>query len=77
MKDEYTDGFFNVSREYGFLPIKTSLKGIPSTYKPLTDLCNELPHIKKDNCFGILHYPNRIEERVRELPNLISTKSKI
>ena len=73
MKEEYNDGFFNISRKSGFLPMKTSLKNLPSTYKSLIDICNELPHIKKDNSFGILHYPNRIEERVKQLPNLIST----
>ena len=68
MKDEYTDGFFNVSREHGFLPIQI-IKELPSNYKLLVDLCNELPYITKNNQFGILHYPNLICEKVTELPN--------
>ena len=71
MKDAYTDGFFNVSRDNGFLPVQTSLKKIPEDYKSLLDLCNELPYITKNNQLGILHYPNLICEKVKELPNLI------
>ena len=71
MKEEYTNGFFNVSRKHGFLPIQI-IKDLPVYYKPLVDLCNELPILKKDNRFGILHYPNLICEKVKELPNLIS-----
>ena len=72
MKDEYTDGFFNVSREHGFVPIQI-IKELPENYKLLVDLCNELPYIKKNNQFGILHYPNLIYEEVKKLPNLISS----
>jgi len=72
MKDEYTDGFFNVSREHGFVPIQI-IKELPANYKLLVDLCNELPYIKKNNQFGILHYPNLIYEEVKKLPNLISS----
>ena len=70
MKEEYTDGFFNVSKKYGFLPTQI-VKDIPSNYKLLVDLCNELPILKKKNQFGILHYPNLICEKVKELPNLL------
>ena len=71
MKEEYTDGFFNVSRKHGFLPIQI-IKELPSNYKLLVDLCNELPILKKDNRFGILHYPNLICKKIQELPNLVS-----
>ena len=72
MKDAYTDGFFNVSRENGFLPIQV-VKELPSCYQSLVDLCNELPILKKDNRFGILHYPNLICDKIKELPNLLSS----
>ena len=72
MREEYTDGFFNVSRKFGFLPMKTTFKDIPNSYQPLVDLCNELPIIKKDNRLGILHYPNLICEKIKDIPNLIS-----
>ena len=72
MKQEYTNSFFNVSRKYGFLPTQI-VKDLPSNYKPLIDLCDELPILKKDNRFGILHYPNLICEKVKELPNLLSS----
>ena len=69
MREEYTDGFFNVSRKFGFLPMKTTFKDIPNSYQPLVDLCNELPTIKKDNRLGILHYPNLICEKIKDIPN--------
>ena len=35
---QYTDGFFNVSKEHGFLPIRDPLKSLPDQYKELQDL---------------------------------------
>jgi hypothetical protein len=32
---KYADGFFNVSRENGFLPIRDPLKILPNEYKEL------------------------------------------
>ena len=32
---KYTDGFFNVSSTYGFLPVENPLKVLPETYKEL------------------------------------------
>ena len=37
MREEYTDGFFNVSRKFGFLPMKTTFKDIPNSYQPLVN----------------------------------------
>ena len=43
---EYTDGFFNVSGEHGFLPMKEPLHTLPSKYKELQQLINKL-HVKQ------------------------------
>ena len=79
MKTEYTDGYFNVSKKYGFLPMYTCLNDInfPNDFIVLKKFCDNLPIIKKDNRFGILYYHNQIEEKIKELPNLINEINKI
>ena len=79
MKTKYTDGYFNVSKKYGFLPMHICLNNtnFPNNFKVLKDLCENLPIIKKDNRFGVLYYKNQIEEKVKELPNLINEINKI
>ena len=74
MKNEYTDGYFNVSEKYGFLPIHNCLNdtNFPNEFKCLKDFCENLPIIKKNKRFGILYYNNQIEEKIKELPNLIN-----
>jgi hypothetical protein len=44
----------------------------PNDFKVLKNFCDDLPIIKKDNRFGILYYNNKIEEKVKELPNLLN-----
>ena len=79
MKTEYTDGYFNVSKKYGFLPMYTCLNDInfPNDFIVLKKFCDNLPIIKKDNRFGILYYHNQIEEKIKELPNLINEINKM
>ena len=79
MKTEYTDGYFNVSKKYGFLPMYSCLNDInfPNDFIVLKKFCDNLPIIKKDNRFGILYYHNQIEEKIKELPNLINEINKI
>ena len=74
MQTGYTDGYFNVSKKYGFLPMYSYLddKDFPNKFKILKNLCDNLPIIKKDNRLGILYYNNRIEVKIKELPNLLN-----
>ena len=74
MEKEYSDGYFNVSKKFGFLPMYPCLNdnNFPNKFRILKDFCDNLPIIKKDNRFGILYYKNKIEEKVKELPNLIN-----
>lgn len=66
---EYTDGFFNVSGEHGFLPIKEPLHTLPSKYNELQQLINKL-HVKQDSGEnGILGIPNEIINTVLLVPN--------
>ena len=68
MKTEYTDGYFNVSKKYGFLPIHNCLNdtNFPNEFKCLKDFCENLPIIKKNKRFGILYYNNQIEEKIKD-----------
>jgi indoleamine 2,3-dioxygenase len=65
-KREYTDGFFNVSGKYGFLPIKEPLSVLPSKYNELQSVIDRL-HVKQDS--GILGIPNEIVNAVSLVPN--------
>ena len=74
MQTEYTDGYFNVSKKYGFLPMYYCLNdnNFPNDFKVLKNFCDNLPIIKKDNRLGILYHDNQIEEKIKEIPNLIN-----
>ncbi len=49
MLNNYSDGFFNVSPEYGFLPCKAPLTKLPSQYQSVQDIIDVLPELIKDN----------------------------
>jgi indoleamine 2,3-dioxygenase len=68
----YTDEFFNVSGDYGFLPIRDPLKTLPSEYNELQKLIDDLHVIQSDGKTGILGIPNEIVKRVNDLPNYLS-----
>ena len=65
---EYTDGFFNVSKEHGFLPIRDPLKFLPNEYIELQNLINNL-HVFQQLEKGILGIPNEIVVQVEKIPN--------
>ena len=74
MKTKYTDGFFCVSPEYGFLPIKQSLKELPETYINLQFIINDLNNIvNNDLSFNsyLDQLPNYIEEVKKEVEPFI------
>jgi len=48
MKERYSDGFFSVDTEYGFLPIKHPLKKLPEEYQDIQYLIDNLPKILKN-----------------------------
>ena len=68
-ENKYTDGFFNVSSENGFLPIKDPLKTLPTKYCNLQLLIDDLHVFQDSNNIsdsdksnkGILGIPNEIE----------------
>jgi len=66
---EYTDGFFNVSGDHGFLPIKEPLTKLPSQYDALQNVIDCL-HVNQTN--GILGIPNEIVNAVASIPNYLT-----
>jgi len=73
---EYTDGFFNVSKDYGFLPIREPLKSLPIEYKELQELIDNLHVFQNANTKGILGIPNEIVEKVNFVPDYSSVIDK-
>ena len=73
---QYTDGFFNVSKEHGFLPIREPLKSLPNQYKELQDLINNLHVFQNANTDtnekGILGIPDEIVVQVGFVPDYSS-----
>ena len=68
---KYTDGFFNVSGEHGFLPIRDPLKVLPGKYIELQNLISKL-HVfySENNCKnGVLGISDEIVSQVRLVPD--------
>jgi indoleamine 2,3-dioxygenase len=66
---QYTDGFFNVSKDNGFLPIRPPLKVLPSEYTELQNLINNLHVFQPDEKKGVLGTPNEIEKQLEFIPD--------
>jgi indoleamine 2,3-dioxygenase len=70
---QYTDGFFNVTSEHGFLPIKDPLRILPDKYICLQNVINKL-HVFQNyeediTNKGILGLSDEIVERVKIIPD--------
>ena len=70
---EYTDGFFNVSKSHGFLPVRDPLRHLPDEYRELQDLIGLL-HVFQENGQerGVLGIPNEIVSQVEKIPDYSS-----
>jgi indoleamine 2,3-dioxygenase len=71
---QYTDGFFNVSKESGFLPIRAPLAVLPCEYTELQDLINILHVFQSEDREekGVLGIPNEIEKQLGLIPDYSS-----
>lgn len=61
MEKTYGNGFFEVSSQYGFLPVNEPLERLPSSFQDIQDLIDDLPRV--------VLIPNEIEKRVFLLEN--------
>ena len=59
----YSDSFFDVNAENGFLPVKDPLRRLSDDFKELQQLIDDLP--------SVVIVPNEIEKRVVDIPNYI------
>ena len=69
---QYTDGFFNVSRNHGFLPIREPLTVLPCQYIELQNLINNLHVFQNNEQKGVLGIPNEIEKQLGLIPDYSS-----
>lgn len=70
LQSNYTDGFFDIGSEHGFLPSMLPLEKLEGAYLPLQNLLDEMPVVLGENKFGSLNTPNAIVTAVDQLPNL-------
>lgn len=64
MKEEYTDGIFNVSSTYGFLPMFEPLDNLPEIYASVQHVINRLDTV-------LLKNEGLIEGDIKVMPNLV------
>lgn len=67
--EKYTDGFFSVDPEHGFLPVAEPLAKLPKRYHALQALIEDMPIVKDDGSSGLLATEGAFEARARALPN--------
>ncbi len=76
LQSSYSDGFFNVGAQHGFLPTQLPLEILPERYNRLQEILDAMPVVLPSGEHGLLHYPNKIEEAVQTLPNYIDLVKK-
>ena len=76
MKTNYSDNFFNVSSEFGFLPQNRPITSLPKRYSELQNILDRMPVELPDGNPGILAIPNKIENEVENLPNYLELVKK-
>lgn len=69
LKHSYTDGFFDVGPEFGFLPKVLPLTELPVKYSALQNLIDKMPVFLPNGEPGYLNYPDQIVKEVELLPN--------
>ena len=72
----YSDGFFDVSAEHGFLPTKAPMVKLPSTYSDLQNVLDAMPVVLNEKEFGFLHTPNGIVAPVLAIENHVEAIEK-
>lgn len=68
----YSDGFFAVNAQNGFLPQTNPLQQLPESYAALQQLIDDMPILKDDGTTGLLGQEGGIEAAVNALPDFLS-----
>ena len=72
----YSDGFFNVGAENGFLPIKAPVVKLPAVYQDLQDVLDAMPVVLNENENGLLHTKDAIIAPVMAIKNHLAEVEK-
>ncbi len=65
----YSDGFFAVNAQNGFLPQTPPLLQLPESYAALQQIIDDMPIVKDDGTTGLLGQEGSIEAAVKALPD--------
>ena len=76
LKTKYSDGFFSIDKEHGFLPIAEPLRKLPKVYSDLQELIDNMPIEKEDGTKGLLHTEGAFEQAVLEIENHVEQVKK-
>jgi len=71
----YSDGFFAVNPQNGFLPQAPPIQQLSYPYTALQRLIDDMPIVKDDGTKGLLAHEGAIEKAVNELPDLLDQVS--
>tara|TARA_B100001093_G_C26859313_1_gene1029132 strand:- start:1352 stop:2740 length:1389 start_codon:yes stop_codon:yes gene_type:complete len=69
LKTKYSDGFFSIDKEHGFLPLKEPLRKLPKVYSDLQVLIDNMPIEKEDGTKGLLYTEGAFEQAVLRIEN--------
>lgn len=67
----YSDGFFSVDPQHGFLPQKEPLATLPDKYIRLQQLIEQMPVVKSNGDLGLLSTEGAFESQALMLPNYL------
>ena len=69
LKSKYSDGFFSIDKESGFLPLAEPLRQLPEAYADLQTLIDYMPIEREDGSKGLLHTEGAFEKAVLQIEN--------
>jgi len=69
LKSKYSDGFFSIDKESGFLPLAEPLRQLPEAYADLQTLIDHMPIEREDGSKGLLHTEGAFEKAVLQIEN--------
>jgi indoleamine 2,3-dioxygenase len=70
MQRSYTDGFFDIGGNHGFLPCSLPMERLSGVYAPVQDILDRMPVMLPDGSQGLLHHPDAIAGAIDLLPDL-------
>jgi len=76
---KYSDGFFDISPQYGFLPIKPPLKKLPKEFNGVQNVLNNMPvwlDVEKKE-HGYLGIEGKLLSIVKDIPNYVESIKKL